>query len=185
MKKDSCKITYAVSLHFTEDVSKTIMNTVQEIATIIGISFILDNKIPPHITIGAFHAAKGKENQLLQLVDNFTKRQRAGQITFSALGDFNKKVLFLKPDKNDFLTQLNSDIHKLLLPSFEKGENGYYLPDIWFPHTTLATRLSQIQFQKALDIARKIRLPLKADINEIAVYQCSPFLELERFAMES
>lgn len=97
MKKDSCKITYAVSLHFTEDVSKTIMNTVQEIATITGISFVLDNKIPPHITIGAFHAAKGKKSQLLQLVDNFTKRQRAGQITFSALGDFNKKVLFLKP----------------------------------------------------------------------------------------
>ena len=56
---------------------------------------------------------------------------------------FNGKVLFLKPEKNLFLSEINNALHPLLLPEFEKAENGYYLPDISFPHTTLATRLNQ------------------------------------------
>ena len=50
---------------------------------------------------------------------------------------------FLKPEKNLFLSEINNALHPLLLPEFEKPENGYYLPDISFPHTTLATRLNQ------------------------------------------
>ena len=46
----------------------------------------------------------------------------------------------------------------------KEGENGYYMPEMWFPHTTLATRLNQSQFEKALEIAGKIKLPLEARI---------------------
>jgi hypothetical protein len=89
----------------------------------------------------------------------------------------------LQPEKNNFLSEINKKLHTLLLPEFEKAENGYYLPDIWFPHTTLATRLNQNQFSAAEKIAKKISLPLEAAIEELAVYQCSPFLELKKFGL--
>ena len=69
----------------------------------------------------------------------------------------------------------------MILPEFEADENGYYVPEIWFPHTTLATGLNQTQFTKALELADKISLPLEAKIHDIGFYQCSPFLELNRF----
>ena len=93
------------------------------------------------------------------------------------------KPLRMKPEKNLFLSEINNALHTLLLPEFEKPENGYYLPDISFPHTTLATRLNQSQFSAAKEIAKQISLPLEAAIEELAVYQCSPFLELKKFGL--
>lgn len=177
-------ITYAVSLHFTEDVNNIISATTKEIANLTGNTFMLDNKVPPHITIGAFHAEKKDEQKLLKIVQDFSKTQKAGTIHFTAPGDFNQKVLFLKPEKDDYLIKINDALHKIMLPEFTEGENGYYLPDIWFPHTTLATRLNQTQFFKALYIANKIKVPLEAKVSNIGVYICSPFLELERFKVE-
>ena len=126
-----------------------------------------------------YHAkSKGK---LLKIVQDFSKTQKAGTIHFTAPGDFNQKVLFLKPEKDDYLIKINDALHKIMLPEFTEGENGYYLPDIWFPHTTLATRLNQTQFSQALEIANKITLPLEAKVHDIGVYLCSPFAELKRY----
>ena len=184
MSYNSSLITYAVSLHFTPDVNEIISSTVKSIAEVTGNSFIIENKIPPHVTIGAFHAAKEDEEKLIQMVEDFAKSQKAGIIHFDEIGNFNGKVLFLKPEKDGFLAQMNAELHTILLPEFEKAENGYYLPEIWFPHTTLATRLNQSQFEKAAKIVGSIELPLATEINEIAVYQCSPFAELKRYKLD-
>ena len=181
---NSSLITYAVSLHFTPDVNKIITSAVNAIAEVTGNSFIIENKIPPHVTIGAFHAAKEDEAKLIQMVEEFAKSQKAGIIHFTEIGNFNGKVLFLKPEKDGFLAQMNEELHTILLPEFEKAENGYYLPEIWFPHTTLATKLNKSQFEKAFKIAESINLPLATEINEIAVYQCSPFAELKRYKLD-
>lgn len=172
---NSSLITYAVSLLFTPDVNEIITSAVKSIAEVTGNSFIIENKISPHVTIGAFHAAKEDEAKLIQIVEDFTKTQKSGIIQFKEIGNFNGKVQFLEPEKDGFLAQMNAELHTILLPEFEKAENGYYLPEIWFPHTTLATRLNQSLFEKAYKIAESFKLPLEAEINEIAVYQCSPF----------
>ena len=82
------------------------------------------------------------------------------------------------------MSEINKKLHELILPKFEKGENGYYTPDNRVPHTTLATRLKQKQHTEILNIASKIKLPLESNISEVAVYQCSPFAELKRFDLK-
>ena len=96
---DSSLITYAISLHFTPDVNEIISSAVKSIAEATGNKFIIENKIPPHVTIGAFHAAKENEAKLIQMVEDFTKTQKAGVVQFNKIGNFNGKVLFLKPLK--------------------------------------------------------------------------------------
>ena len=174
-------ITYAVSLHFTKDVNDIIFDTLRAISEMTGNDFMIQNKVPPHITIGAFHGTKEKEERLMQIVEEFSIKQQSDRVYFTEVGNFNGKVLFLKPEKDAFLSEINKELHKVVLPEFEKGENGYYMPEMWFPHTTLATRLNQSQFEKAVEIAGKIKLPLEAKIGDIGVYQCSPFMELKRF----
>ena len=134
----------------------------------ISINPKIENKIPPHVTIGAFHVVKDEEARLIQMVEEFTKSQKAGIVQFKEIGNFNGKVLFLKPKKDGFLAQINAELHSNLLPEFEKAENGYYLPEIWFPHTTLATRLNT---------SSQGTLSLKA--------LTSPFAELKRLSLDS
>ena len=176
-------ITYAVSLHFTQDVNEIIFNTMSSIASLTGNDFMIKNKVPPHVTIGAFHGTKETEDKLIRIVKEFSKQQPSGAVRFTELGNFNQKVLFLKPEKDVFLSTINVELHKIILPEFEAGENGYYVPEIWFPHTTLATGLNQTLFSKALELAEKIKLPLEAKIDNIGFYQCSPFLELNRIPL--
>ena len=88
---DSSLITYAVSLHFSQKVNDIVISTLQAIADETGNRFMIENKIPPHITIGAFHAAR-EEAKLLQLVEGFAQGQKAGSVQFSEVGDFNGKV---------------------------------------------------------------------------------------------
>ena len=70
---DSSLITYAVSLHFSQKVNEIVISTLQAIADETGNRFMIENKIPPHIAIGAFHAAREEEAKLLQLVENFAR----------------------------------------------------------------------------------------------------------------
>ena len=121
MSYEKLFITYAVSLHFTQEVNEIIFNTMASIADLIGNDFMIKNKVPPHITIGAFHGTKETEEKLIRIVEEFSN--------------------------------------------------------------TLATRLNQSQFEKAAEIARKITLPLESKISNIGFYQCSPFLELNRFPL--
>ena len=87
------------------------------------------------------------------MVEDFSKNQKGGFIQFKEIGNFNEKVLFLKPEKDSFLSQINEALHTAFLAEFEKAENGYYMPEIWYPHTTLAAKLNNRQFENALKIA--------------------------------
>ncbi len=173
--------TYAVSIHFTQEVDAVVGLAVEAIAKITGGSFVLQNKIPPHVTIGAFHAAGADEQKLLCMVEEFCAQQKFGAVNFTGIGNFKGRVLFLEPQKDDFLCRINCELHERLLKEFEAAQNGLYLPQVWFPHVTLATRLNHEQLLKAQKVAEKILLPLKAEAKEISVYRCSPFVELKRF----
>ena len=92
---DSSLITYAVSLHFSQKVNDIVISTLQAITDKTGNRFMIENKIPPHITIGAFHAAREDEGKLLRLVEEFSRNQKTGVVHFTGIGNFKKKVLFL------------------------------------------------------------------------------------------
>jgi hypothetical protein len=94
MNFDSSLITYAVSLHFSKDSSDIISKAVSSIAQATGNDFFIGNKIPPHMTIGAFHAAKENGARILQLVEEFAEKQTAGFVQFAEIADFKNKVLF-------------------------------------------------------------------------------------------
>lgn len=102
------------------------------------------------------YAAREEETKLLQLVEKFSQGQKAGTVQFKEVSNFNGKVLFLKPEKNLFLSEINNAL-PLLLPEFEKAEK----------------------------VAKQITLPLEAAIEELAVYQCSSFLELKKYKLKA
>ena len=79
--------TYVISLHFPPDVNAIISSAVKAISELTGNTFILKNKIPPHVTIGAFHAAKEDEAKLLNIKEDFSKNLAKRMSTGSVTGD--------------------------------------------------------------------------------------------------
>ena len=95
------QITYAVSLHPSKEAEEIIASAVKALADASGNDFIVKSRIP----LGAFHATKEKEARLVELVTDFSRMQRPGKIQFTGIGSFKKKVIFLKPQKDSFLTK--------------------------------------------------------------------------------
>ena len=183
MPSTSAQITYAVSLHPAKEAEEAITSAVKSLAEVTGDSFILKSQIPPHLTLGAFHGTKEKEARLIQLLEDFAKEQMPGAIQYNSIGTFKQRVIFLQAQKDSFLTKINSELHTLLLKEFQQAENGYYLPQVWVPHTALATRVNQNRFAQALKKAEEIKLPLETQAKEISLYRCYPFTELKRIPL--
>ncbi|MCR5319173.1 MAG: 2'-5' RNA ligase family protein [Treponema sp.] len=137
------------------------------------------------MTIGAFRGAKESMSKVIQCVEDFSKAQKPSIVNFMKIESFKEKAVILLPERTSFLLDANKELHRIILQEFEKGENGYYLPEQWVPHTTLATKLNKRQFIQSLEIAKKIPLPLCTEATEISVYQSSPFTELKRLELVS
>lgn len=127
---------------------------------------------------------KENEQRLFQIIAEVVQAQETFCVHFTEIGSFKDKVLFLKPENHAELVKLNKELHTRVLPEFESAQNGFYLPENFFPHTTLATGLSKSQFSKVLNIAKQISLPMEASVSEVSVYQCSPFAKLKTFSLQ-
>lgn len=97
---------------------------IKSIDEVTGNNFIIENKIPPHVTIGVFHAAKDDEANLIQRDEEISKTQKSGVIQFKEVSNFKGKVLFLKLEKkNGFLTQINGDCEVFSVNSVGCGKS--------------------------------------------------------------
>ena len=100
---DSSLITYAVSLHFGQEVNEIIYSAMNKIADQTGNRFMIENKVPPHITIGAFHAAKEDERKLLGLVEDFARGSRLVLFNFAKWETLITKCFFCGHKRTAFL----------------------------------------------------------------------------------
>ena len=183
MPFDSSKGTFAISLTFDDSTNVRLASVISAIAESTMNRYIVENHIPPHLTVGAFHADALEVPRLLQMTESFSKTIFKRSIQIVETGDFLGKVLFARPLLDSYLTEINESLHSMLLPMFESGDNGYYLPGNWFPHCTLATKLNKKQFAAAKKISQEIVFPFTAEVNELSVYQCHPFAEISRFEL--
>ena len=62
---------YLVSLYFDDKSESKIQGLINEVAEKSGNNFMIDNNVPPHITIAAFQS--DKEERVIQILDNVIK----------------------------------------------------------------------------------------------------------------
>lgn len=146
--------TYAISLCFDDSSGEKILSLQNKIASVTGNDFLTKNQVPPHITIGMFHASDEDLPKLrASFEDFFNSVGHSFALDFSGTDSFLEKVLFLSPntDSPGFLRlkELNSELHEKL-SAFEPGGNRNYLPERFFPHVTLAVKLKKEEFAKGI-----------------------------------
>ena len=186
-QKDILYDTYAVTLYFDSQINELIEKAMRDIAAATGNNYMLDNSVPPHLSLGLFHAEEEKEGEMAKLFEEFAeglKSRDAGlSLKFNGPDNFADKVIYLSVVRDEPLMKLNRDLHQLFLPHFEEGDNRNYLPENWVPHIALAVKLSGSQFEKGFAVAKNFPLPKSAKITLATLARCNPYNEVMKYTI--
>ena len=202
MKKAE-QLTYAISLLPDKESAAQIKAAAKALADNCANNFMVEHDVPPHLTLGVFHATQAELPGLQKLFRDFaknfwaTKNGRAAfgndgalSLKFFGADNFLDKVIFLSlgnreqaRKSNPALFELNAALHNLIGGSFEPGDNRNYIPDNCHPHIALAVKLNAAQFKKGFDFAQSLCLPKRAGVFALSLAQCKPYKEIEQLCL--
>ena len=172
-KRDLSYSTYAVTLYFDDEASKSISNLTESLAQIIDNDYMIANSVPPHLTLGMFHVEDSDLQKLDRVFGEFVEaarkevfEEKALELPFVGPDNFLDKVLFIKPAENKNLVSLNKLLHKMFIPHFEPGDNHNYLPENWVPHIALAVKLTHKQFEEGMEFLKDQKIICRKSIHE-------------------
>lgn len=178
---------YAIILCFDNATETKFIEIINAIAHSGVNNYILDSKIPPHITISYFTAER--INDIVYVLDShysdfITKDHNTpGDIIWASLGAFVPEVLFAAPVLNEYLTNACAMANKLVEPLSDIGDGGHYLPNRWVPHTTLAVSLTQDDLKTAFDKALELFSALSGRVNRLILAECDPYKEVKVWSL--
>ena len=177
--------TYAITLYFDDATSKVIKELTVQLADVTGNGFMTANSVPPHLTLGMFHANDADVGKLKTQFEDFVSTVRAGNfsfdISFSGFESFLDKVIFIKPVVDENLSKLNKLLHEKFLPHFEPADNRNYLPENWYPHIALGVKLTHEQFEKGMEFLKDQPSGRCARITTIGLACCNPYTPMLNF----
>ena len=165
---------YAIILCFDQSTEAYFNNIIASIAGSGVSGYMIDHKIPPHITVAFFSTEKiGK---IIGKLDKSLPRMKADAVTWASLGTFVPRVLFAAPVMSQYLLNACIEINRLIAPLSTLGSEGhYYLPYQWVPHTALAVQLDSDGLKKAFDIASGQFTAVSGRSNRLLLAECNPY----------
>ena len=168
---------YLISIYFDEVTEKRIRSYMKQIGKATGNTLMLDGKIPPHITIAAFHAET--EPAAREIFLGRRECLKAGNIHWVSVGMFLPGVIYITPILNEYLHQLSEVFDKEM-----KGRTGIsmdyrYKPFHWLPHSTLGKHFTAEQLTAALSVMQNNFTPFEGRVTKIGLAKTNPYTDLE------
>ena len=184
--------TYAITLYFEDSVTNQIRTLTSDLAAITSNDYMIANSVPPHLTLGMFHADDSELEKLETLFGEFVRtvqNEFAGRelsIAFAGPDNFLDKVIFLKPEDacRNNLCNLNEQLHQLFLPHFEPADNRNYLPGNWVPHVALGVKLTHDGFEKGMEFLKNAQGIVPGRCVKIGLARCNPYTPIIDFDLQ-
>lgn len=171
--------TYSISLFFDEEGQDYLNDLIKQVAHVTGNNYMVDNEVPPHITLGMFKTDNTHIDGLITIVEKVAKV--SGEIKLRNLEavTFRNKLLIIKPDDcaGSLLNLLNKELHTRCLQKFSPGCNNLYIPEFFFPHIAIASGLTNIQMIKAIDYIKYKLHNVELQIKTISLARRHPYCE--------
>lgn len=168
---------YLISIYFDKKTEDRLNLILQRVAKVTGNWFMLDNQVPPHITVASVETKC--EDELIARIERITKYLIQGEIKFVSAGSFSAKVVFVQPVLNEYLHQLSVVLNKELEQMDETILSPYYQPFSWLPHCTIGKQLSKEEVQKALIELSAQFVPFNACVTRIGVAKTNPHRDIK------
>ncbi|MCF6136647.1 2'-5' RNA ligase family protein [Pseudalkalibacillus berkeleyi] len=158
---------YAVELFFDDQIDQFVRGIWEGLKQKNITSSLADMEdLVPHITLGVYDTDLPVD-QLIERLEQIPFN--SFDIHYDALATFpSTGTLFLAPTMSTNLYKAHEEFHKEF-NEFRHLSNEYYLPNKWYPHTTLAINLDSKMMLEAYNYCLHNFTPLKGKITEIAV----------------
>ena len=167
---------YLISIYFDEKTDKLIRKMIKQVAEKTGNTFMLDNQIPPHITVAAMETKQ--ERLAIEAIESCVQRMTKGELRWVTMGAFLPQVIYAEPVLNEYLHGLSVQLYEAVKDLPDTKVSPYYQPYGWLPHTTIAKQLSKEQMQEAFLILQNQFVPFTGTVNSIGIAKPNPHRDL-------
>ncbi len=163
---------YLISVYFDRKTENQIQSYINDVASACGNLFMVDNEVPPHITISAFETLHEKE--VLKVLNSAFANIKGNKIEWVTVGTF-PTVIFIQPVLNEYLHNISSAIYESISQIPDTKVSKYYKPFSWLPHATIAKQLSKEEMRKAFDALQKSFGMFEGEIVRIELAKKNPY----------
>ena len=173
---------YLISVYFDEKTNIQINNYIRAVAKSTSNTFMLDNNVPPHITIATFETRN--ENKAIEVFDEIVKNVQCGEINWVTHGIFGHSVIYIAPVLNEYLHNLSVIVNEGLKQQEELRLDSKYQPFNWLPHTTIGKTLTKEQQLIAFKTMQNNFGIFNSTVTSIGLAKTNPFENLSMLILE-
>ncbi|MBR3811247.1 MAG: 2'-5' RNA ligase family protein [Agathobacter sp.] len=163
---------YLISVYFDDKTQNRIQSYINDVASACGNSFMIDNNVPPHITISAFETLN--EDYMVEVLDSTLSNIKSNMISWVTVGSF-PTVIFIQPVLNEYLHNLSSTIYESIKKIPDTKVSKYYKPFHWLSHATIAKQLSEEEMRVAFCVLQKSFGMFEGEIVRIELAKKNPY----------
>ena len=167
---------YLVSIYFDDNTMRRIQGYINKVAKESNNKFMIDNNVPPHITISGFQS--NNEEEVIEVLDKIIKNLGAGEIIVPSIGILKSSVIYLAPVLNEYLHKLSVDINEGLSLIENIEMSRFYMPFNWMPHITIAKKLNREELFLGLDKLEKSFSVFSGRITKISLSKTNPYKDI-------
>lgn len=167
---------YLLSLYFDKETEGLLQKHIERVAVKTGNLYMLDNRIPPHITIASCRDIQ--ENKFIAEMDRLSEIWKQGIVDWVSIGSFKPHVLFVTPVLNAYLYELCVSVNKIIDQNCEIQTPSRYQPFEWLPHTTIARTLTEEQMLKGFRVLQANFEPFSGRVVKVGLAQSKPYRDV-------
>lgn len=172
---------YLISIYFDKQTNKTLQWYIDKIAEKTGNHFMIENRVPPHMTIAAIEARN--VDVLKPEFETLNGKLYSGSMKVVSVGQLFPYVMYATPVLNQELFELSEEVYGTFCNIPETKMSEYYRPFSWLPHITLGKTLDKVQMQKAFQAMQESFVPFTAQFDEIGMAKVNPHEDVARFKL--
>lgn len=167
---------YLVSIYFDEKTNKRIQQYIDDVARVTGNTYMLNGKVPPHITIASFET--DRETEAITMFETAAKELHSEGLRWVSVGTFLPYVIYLAPVLNEYLYKISCKVNEKLNVIEGVKISRFYQPFQWMPHTTIGKKLSKEELRKAFEVMQNRFGPFEGIVTKIGLAKTNPYHDL-------
>lgn len=170
---------YLISIYFDEACDKRIRDLMKQVAKNTGNTSMLDNNVPPHITISAFET--NNEAEAVSCLEKCAASLFQDNVQWVSVSTFFPYVIYLTPLLNEYLFNMSKTIYDVFSKMDNIQINKFYKPFSWQPHTTIGRKLSEEEMRTAFETLQKQFAPFSGTVTKIGLARTNPHRDIAVF----
>ena len=167
---------YLVSIYFDEKADARIRSYIKQVAKHTGNGYMVEDEVPPHITISAFETRH--EEAVIRRLQEVFPTLAQGTVQWASVGTFFPSVIFLAPVVNQYLHGLSETICESISGMEDVSVSKCYRPFQWTPHTTIGKKLSKEEMQQAFAVLQNSFSMFQGKAVRIGLAKTNPYCDL-------